>query len=64
MSFDITVPDSPAAAGVEPFMFQQRLEEPDGPHEDSMISPGPMSVPLPPPPAGERDVITIQDEPA
>jgi C-terminal processing protease CtpA/Prc len=63
MSFDITVPDSPAAARTGPFMFHQQLDDPDGPREDVMIGPGPDGPPLPPPP-GERGVITIVDEPA
>jgi C-terminal processing protease CtpA/Prc len=65
MSFDITVPDSPAAARAMPFMFHQQLNEVDGPHEDIMIGPGPGAPPLPPPPpGGERGLITIGDEPA
>ncbi|GFE87409.1 PDZ domain-containing protein [Steroidobacter agaridevorans] len=62
MSFDITIPDSPAAARALPFMFHERVEGPDGPHEDIMIGPG--GPPLPPPPPGERGVISIVDEPA
>ena len=61
MSFDITIPDSPAAARAAPFMFHQQL---DGPHEDIMIGPGPGGPPLPPPPPGQRGLITIGDEPA
>lgn len=65
MSFDITIPDEPAAGRTNPFMFHQRLEGPDGPHEDFVIGPGgPVAVPLPPPPPGERGFTTIVDEPA
>jgi C-terminal processing protease CtpA/Prc len=69
MSFDITIPDEPAAARAGPFMFHQQFEGPGGPREDIMIGPGPggpMSAPMPPPPPGapERGVITIVDDPA
>ncbi|WP_129646470.1 PDZ domain-containing protein [Peristeroidobacter agariperforans] len=64
MSFDITIPDTPAAAHTGPFMFHQQLDGPEGPRDDVMIGPGPGGPPLPPPPPGERGLITIVDEPA
>lgn len=64
MSFDITIPDSAAAAGATPFMFHQQIHGPDRPRQDIMIGPGPGGPPLPPPPPGERGVINIADEPA
>jgi hypothetical protein len=70
MSFDITIPDEPAAARTGPFIFHQQFEGPEGgPREDIMIGPGPGgpgAVPLPPPGPGgpERGLITIGDEPA
>lgn len=70
MSFDITIPDEPAAARTGPFIFHQRIEGPDGePREDIMFGPGPggpSGAPLPPPPPGEpeRGAMIIVDEPA
>nr|WP_298716371.1 PDZ domain-containing protein [uncultured Steroidobacter sp.] len=65
MSFDITIPDEPAAGRTGPFIFHQHL---DGPSEDIMIGPGPggpMAAPLPPPPPGASGrVISIVDDPA
>jgi len=68
MSFDITIPDEPAAARTGPFIFHQEFEGPDGPREDIMIGPGPggpITAPLPPaPPGGPDRVISIVDGPA
>ncbi|MFC4312960.1 PDZ domain-containing protein [Steroidobacter flavus] len=70
MSFEVTIPDEPAAARTGPFIFHQQLDEMDGgPREDIMIGPGPGGPgPMPPPPPGpggpERGLITIVDEPA
>lgn len=66
VSFDITIPDEPAAARTGPFMFHQRIEGPNGPGEDIMIGPapgGPMTAPMPPPPPGtpERGVTIVND---
>lgn len=64
MSFDITIPDEPAAARTGPFIFHQQLE---GPRDDIMIGPGgPTTAPLPPPPppGGPERVISIVGESA
>jgi type II secretory pathway component PulC len=68
MSFDITIPDEPAAARTGPFIFHQDFVRPEGGFQDNvMIGPGPGSqaMPLPPPPpGGEVGMISIADEPA
>jgi S1-C subfamily serine protease len=62
MSFDITIPDEPAASRTGPFIFHQQFDGPEGPGEDVMIAP---AAPLPPPPpGGERGLITIGNEAA
>lgn len=69
MSFDITVPDQPAAARTGPFIFHQQFDGPEMGLQDSIMigpGPGPHPMPLPPPPPGSRreGVISILDEPA
>jgi S1-C subfamily serine protease len=65
MSFDITIPDEPAAARTGPFIFHQQFEGPNGGPRDDIIF-GPTTAPLPPPPpAGPESGLTaILDEPA
>lgn len=65
MSFDITIPDEPAAGRAEPFMFHQRIESPDRPGVDIVINPDAGTLALPPPPPVRRErAISIADEPA
>ena len=49
VSFDITIPDEPSAARVNPFIFQQSLEGPEiGPRDNVIFAPapGPSTAPL------------------
>lgn len=70
VSFEITIPDEPAAARAAPFMFHHELEAPgdDGGGVFFRTEPGdgPITMPLPPPPppGGPDRVISIADEPA
>ncbi len=51
MSFDITIPDEPAAGRTNPFMFHHQVEGTEPGFQDSIIiGPGPGEPPPPPPP--------------
>lgn len=64
MSFDITIPDEPAAGRTEPFMFHQELHGPERGFQDFVITPGVGAPPPPPPPHehGPERVISIMDD--
>ena len=74
MTFEVTIPDDPAATAAAPFNFSFRHD--DGPmtapeigirrdREDFILSPAMPAFPLPPPgEAGATQIITIEDEPA
>jgi type II secretory pathway component PulC len=73
MTFEVTVPDDPAAAAMNPFSlgFHHRgglMQAPEvGVHgrDEIILSPAMPAMPLPPPPPGEGGrIITIEDEPA
>jgi len=63
MSFDITIPDEPAAGSTNPFMFHQRIEGPHGTGADTVIGPVPGTMALPPPPPVRREPVLL-NEPA
>jgi type II secretory pathway component PulC len=66
MSFDITIPDEPAAARAEPFILHHQFERPERGTLDLMMGPGPgpHSISLPPPPPGAPERTIIIDDPA
>jgi C-terminal processing protease CtpA/Prc len=75
MTFDVTIPDDPAATAAAPFNFSYHHEDRLMPapaigirgRDEIILSPAMPAMPLPPPPpeAGATEVIThIEDEPA
>ena len=73
MSFEVTIPDDPAATAATPFNFSFRTD--DGlmtapeigirGHDEVILSPAMPALPMPPPPeAGAIDIVRIEDEPA
>ncbi len=74
MTFDVTIPDDPAATAAAPFNFSYHHEEGLTPapaigirrdRDEFILSPAMPAMPLPPPPeAGATQIITIEDEPA
>jgi type II secretory pathway component PulC len=75
MTFDVTIPDDPAATAAAPFNFSYHHEDRMMPapaigirrdRDEFILSPAEPAMPLPPPPpeAGATQIITIEDEPA
>ena len=73
MSFEVTIPDDPAATAAAPFNFSFHTDDGVMPpeigirrdHDEFILQPAQPAMPFPPPPEGATQIIThIEDEPA
>ncbi|HEY0939481.1 MAG TPA: PDZ domain-containing protein [Steroidobacter sp.] len=66
MSFEITIPDEPAAARTNSFIFHDELDEPQFDDSGNVMFRAVPAMPVPPPPPGASDHVLgiVQEEPA